>query len=133
MKNWTSGPGGEIVRQYRSVLSENRTRRVRLLGRKCRPEIHKTFLGHELLMGRTRLQCPDLPTARYLKIFAEMGCREIALPYDPTVTAALVPGLEQLVMDLKEECAGSERLRSVYRSLRSRLRELELAEPTGKE
>jgi len=33
-------------------------------------------------------------TARYLKLFTELGCHSIRLPYDPTLTAEILPGLE---------------------------------------
>ena len=36
-------------------------------------------------------------TARYLKLFTELGSRTIRLPYDPTVTANLIPQFEQSV------------------------------------
>ena len=41
-----------------------------------------------------RVPCPDLVTARYLKLFTELGCRSIKLPYDPTVTDRIIPELE---------------------------------------
>ena len=53
-----------------------------LLGRKCKPQILYTFLGFELKMDRTRLSCPDMSTARYLRIFAEIGMKQVKLPYD---------------------------------------------------
>lgn len=28
--------------------------------------------------------CPDLPTARYLSVFARAGCEAVAIPYDIT-------------------------------------------------
>ena len=121
MKGRNSELAEEILRIYRSGTSDSRTRRVRLLGRKCEPVILKTFLGYELQMSRTRLNCPDLATARYLKIFAEMGCAGIEIPYDPTVTADIIPHLEELAAGLKEACADSNQLRSVYRSLRRKL------------
>ena len=46
--------------------------------------IQHTLLGVELKLGRKRLLCPDLATARYLSIFARIGCKDVALPYDIT-------------------------------------------------
>lgn len=48
------------------------------------PEIQHTLLGIELKVGRRRMLCPDLATARYLAVFARAGCNEIAIPYDIT-------------------------------------------------
>ena len=41
-----------------------------------------TLLGVELKIGRRRLLCPDLATARYLNVFARLGVDLIAVPYD---------------------------------------------------
>lgn len=121
MKVRNSELAEELLRIYRSGTDDSKTRRVRLLGRKCEPVILKTFLGYELQMRRTRLNCPDLATARYLKIFAEIGCAGIEVPYDPTVTAEILPRLEELAAELKEACTDSSQLRSEYRALRRKL------------
>lgn len=46
------------------------------------PEIHHTLLGIELKVGRRRMLCPDLATARYLAVFARLGCKAVAIPYE---------------------------------------------------
>ena len=56
--------------------------------------IQHTLLGVELKVGRRRLLCPDLATARYLSIFARSGCADVALPYDITKTSHLADELE---------------------------------------
>jgi hypothetical protein len=48
----------------------------------------------ELKVGKIRLACPDLSTARFLLIFARIGCRDVALPYDITKIPALADELE---------------------------------------
>ena len=83
-----------LVEAYCSRVLALRTRVVRLPGRKCRSQILFTFLGYELKAGRRRLTCPDLETARYLRVFAELGMSEVRIPYDPTQTADLLPVLE---------------------------------------
>jgi hypothetical protein len=55
----------------------------------------KTFLWYELQLGRKRITCPDLITARYLRIFAELGVRTIQIPYNPARTASILPDLEE--------------------------------------
>jgi hypothetical protein len=56
--------------------------------------IQHTLLGVELKIGRRRLLCPDLATARYLSIFARAGCANVAVPYDITKTSQLADELE---------------------------------------
>ena len=57
-------------------------------------EVQHTLLGVELKVGRRRLSCPDLATARYLSIFARAGCSSIAVPYDITKISHLADQLE---------------------------------------
>jgi hypothetical protein len=58
------------------------------------PEIHHTLLGIELKIGRRRMLCPDLATARYLAVFARAGCAAVAIPYDITRISHLADELE---------------------------------------
>lgn len=76
------------------------TRTIRLLGKKCSAQIMYTFLGFEVKAGRKRIHCPDIVTARYLKVFSELGCRSIRLPYDPTRTAQIVPQFEAMMDEI---------------------------------
>src|SRR6185503_9889825 len=57
-------------------------------------EVQHTLLGVELKMGRRRLLCPDLATARYLAVFARAGCQDVAVPYDITKISRLADDLE---------------------------------------
>ena len=56
--------------------------------------IQHTLLGVELKVGRKRLLCPDLATARYLSVFARTGCKDVAVPYDITKISQLADELE---------------------------------------
>ena len=58
------------------------------------PEIQHTLLGTELKVGRQRLLCPDLATARYLSVFARIGCPAVAIPYDITKVSHTADELE---------------------------------------
>lgn len=58
------------------------------------PEIQHTLLGIELKVGRQRMLCPDLATARYLAVFARAGCAAVAIPYDITKISHLADELE---------------------------------------
>lgn len=71
---------------YRDRIRRLRTRSYNFpgLGGKSRVEIQHTLLGVELKVGKKRLLCPDLATARYLAVFARLGCKQVAVPYDIT-------------------------------------------------
>src|SRR5690606_18750554 len=58
------------------------------------PEILHTLLGVELKIGRRRIACPDLSTARYLRVFARLGCRKFAILYDISRIPAAADELE---------------------------------------
>ena len=111
---------------YSREVDRQRTRLVALPGRKCTPRIVYTFLGFELKAGRKRIACPDMGTARYLKIFAEIGMPSIRIPYDPTQTGRLLPELEGCLEKIKEllleeglhKAQHQRRLRRIYREIR---------------
>jgi len=69
---------------YRVKVRPQRTRAYLLEVRNPEnsPDILHTLLGIELKIGKRRVTCPDLATARYLRVFARLGCREFAVPYD---------------------------------------------------
>lgn len=58
------------------------------------PAILTTLLGIELKVVRHRFACPDMATARYMLIFARLGCREAAIPYDITQIPGIADRLE---------------------------------------
>lgn len=92
---------GGIVAIYRDEVLSNKTRTIRLLGMKSPAKINQTLLGYEVQARHKRILCPDLVTARYLKLFSELGCRSIRLPYDPTLTARLIPVLESAYQSIQ--------------------------------
>jgi hypothetical protein len=69
---------------YQTLVLSSRSRQYQLDAEKRggTPEIMHTLLGIELKIGRRRLICPDLATARYLSVFAHVGVDLIAIPYD---------------------------------------------------
>jgi hypothetical protein len=119
---------------YRDRIRPDRTRRYELpapaaSSRPVRIEIMHTLLGIELKIGRRRLMCPDLSTARYLSVFARLGVTTVAVPYDITRVARLADDLESawfrmqmLAEDLLGE-AGDRRLTRLIRQLIGRERE----------
>lgn len=81
---------------YRSKVRTQRTRahRLEINQRENRAIIQHTLLGVELKVGNQRFSCPDLSTARYLQIFARLGCQAVAVPYDITKISTLADELE---------------------------------------
>ena len=96
--------------------------------------IDYTLLGIELQVGKRRFACPDLASARYMRVFARIGCRDFAIPYDITQISGFADELEAswqrtdlLINELTT--ATSPRSRSaartkVIRGIRDQLREI---------
>src|SRR5216110_455628 len=83
-------------RIYSERILKMRTRAYELdsLRTGATPDIHHTLLGIELKVGRRRMLCPDLATARYLAVFARLSCRRVAIPYDITRISHVADELE---------------------------------------
>ena len=92
-----------LVDIYQQKVLSQPSRTISLLGRKNPTTILYTLLGYEVKSSYKRIQCPDLATARYVRLFSELGCHSIQLPYDPTLTAELIPELEAAVNDLTQQ------------------------------
>ena len=112
---------------YRERILRLRTRSYHFeaVNPKARIVIQHTLLGVELKVGRRRLLCPDLATARYLSVFARLGCGAVAVPYDITKISHLADELESSwyrMLLLVEQEARTESTR-----FRGRLRGLLLA------
>lgn len=85
-----------LPRIYRERILQMRTRSYEfpVLNRPAEPEIQHTLLGIELKLGRRRLLCPDLATARYLAVFARVGSGAVAIPYDITRISLVADEME---------------------------------------
>jgi hypothetical protein len=85
-----------LPRVYRERVRALRTRSYRLpaASDESQVRVQHTLLGVELKVGRRRLSCPDLATARYLSVFARAGCAQVAVPYDITKISRLADDLE---------------------------------------
>src|SRR5580765_1021615 len=81
---------------YREKVRSQRTRsyHLEIPVRENRAEIQYTLLGIELKVGKHRFACPDLATARYLRVFARIGCRDFAVPYDISLISGIADELE---------------------------------------
>jgi hypothetical protein len=86
-----------LPRIYRERILPMRTRSHQLHAAataKADVDIQHTLLGVELKIGRHRMSCPDLATARYLAVFARAGCTDVAVPYDISRISRLADELE---------------------------------------
>lgn len=81
---------------YEEKIRPERTRSVTLNipKKENSPKILHTLLGVELQIGKVRISCPDLSTARYMRVFARIGVGEFAIPYDITKLSAIADELE---------------------------------------
>jgi hypothetical protein len=109
-----------LARLYRErvLLLRTRAHPVPIATKNARVEVQHTLLGIELQVGRRRMSCPDLATARYLSVFARVGCTNVAVPYDITKISPLADELESswhrmllLVEHLTEGRSGAFRSR----------------------
>jgi hypothetical protein len=118
-----------LPRIYRERILPMRTRSHHLnlnSKRAADVEIQHTLLGVELKVGRHRMTCPDLATARYLAVFARANCPDVAVPYDISRISGLADELESAwhrMLSLVEHAASG---RSA--ATRSRLRNLLIQE-----
>jgi len=85
-----------LPRIYRERILKMRTRSYQfpMLPKNPVPAIHHTLLGIELKVGRRRMLCPDLATARYLAVFARVDCDAVAIPYDITELSQIADEVE---------------------------------------
>lgn len=81
---------------YRDKVRSLRTRSLQMNvpERENVPEISHTLLGIELKVGKLRIATPDLATSRFLCVFARVGCREVAVPYDISKISGIADILE---------------------------------------
>ena len=120
-----------IADLYREKVRSQRTRSLHLdvPERENVPEILHTLLGIELKIGRRRLACPDLATARYLRVFARLGVRDVAVPYDITRISVIADELEtawqKMILLLREKGRETGRDRSaLVRKLRAEINDI---------
>jgi len=81
---------------YEARVRSDRTRSydLKVPKKENAAEIQYTLLGIELKVGRRRFACPDLATARYLRVFARLGCSSFAVPYDISRISPIADELE---------------------------------------
>ena len=113
-----------LPRIYRERVLRLRTRSYHFenLSPKATISIQHTLLGVELKIGRRRLLCPDLATARYLSVFARAACKDVAVPYDITKISHLADELESSWFRML--LLADEQTKDVRGNTRTRLRGL---------
>ena len=97
-----------LPRIYETKVRSTRTRSLSIdvPSRENNVTVEYTLLGIEVKVGKSRFASPDLATARYMRIFARLGCGEFAIPYDITKISPLADELEtswQRILLLIEE------------------------------
>ena len=110
---------------YEKKIRTQRTRAVSIdvPERENKAHIQYTLLGIELQVGKRRFPCPDLAAARYMRVFARVGCREFAIPYDITKISVAADELEtawQRSLLMLDKAAGLRSSRSLSQ-LRAKL------------
>lgn len=113
-----------IPRIYRERILSQRTRSHELPvmpgQRAARVTVQHTLLGVELKIGKRRMFCPDLATARYLAVFARAGSASAAVPHNITKISRLADELEtswERMMLLAAEGSANPALRSRVQNL----------------
>src|SRR5215471_19324338 len=108
---------------YRDRIRAMRTRSYQMNApaKNVAVEVMHTLLGIELKIGKRRLLCPDLATARYLSVFARLALPEVAVPYDITQISRLADDLEsswyRMLMLVEHLAVGqSDRFRNKVRA-----------------
>ena len=113
---------------YRNNVRSTRTRSLamNITERENAPEIMHTLLGIELKVGKLRLPMPDLATARYIRVFARLGCRQVAVPYDISKMSGIADLLETgwQRMNLLLEGATTRKRNSVMKTIRKTIAEI---------
>ena len=113
---------------YKNKVRSQRTRsyHLEIPVRQNQAEIQYTLLGIELKVGKRRFACPDLATARYLRVFARMGCRDFAILYDISRISGVADDLETawqrtLVLTQARAPGNAKSLGSVIKAIRSEI------------
>jgi hypothetical protein len=113
-----------VAQIYQQQVRPLRTRRFALNAptKETTTEVFHTLLGIELKIGKRRLICPDLATARFLAVFARFGIQEVAVPYEITRISHLADQLEsawfKMIMMIEPATSGlSVRMKNKVRRL----------------
>ncbi len=81
---------------YREKIRTQRTRShfLDIQEKENAVEIQYSLLGIEMKVRNMSFACPELSTARYLRVFARLGIRDFAIPYDISRISGIADELE---------------------------------------
>ncbi|MDH3493236.1 MAG: hypothetical protein OEM82_06765 [Acidobacteriota bacterium] len=121
---------------YESRVRTRKTRSfaIDLPQKENKIDIVHTLLGIQLKARGKLIACPDLATARYLRVFARFGCGNVAVPYDITKISHIADELESAwhtsLLILERETAGESaqlkgrRRGSLLKAMRTEIEDL---------
>ena len=123
-----------LPRVYEHKVRSQRTRahHLDIPKRENSPHIQYTLLGIELKVGRRRFACPDLATARFLRVFARIGCTDFPVPYDISQISGIADELEtawQRALLLAEETLESNAQAAIVKTMRDEIARIGPGEP----
>ncbi|MDQ6786252.1 MAG: hypothetical protein M3033_05465 [Acidobacteriota bacterium] len=89
-------PFGDLYNEL--VLTRKDLKEVELFGTVCprETEIAADLFGLKIVFGKHQIDCDTELEARFLRIFAELGWREVKMPRDEKYLAKILPEIEAL-------------------------------------
>ena len=95
-------PAPNIVDIYKDIIEKNKNlKKIKLHGKKGKYFISKTLFGYMLEKSSFKIPCKDINEAKYLKIFSEIGIKEIYIP--EITTKEMVKELESKFLEVENK------------------------------
>jgi len=93
---------GEFYKEKVLILSVNQLKSVELPDKNGKVNIVKDLFGWKLISGKNIMECSSEEEARYLKVFIEIGLKNVMLPKDHKYLMAILQDLEKLKLKTDE-------------------------------
>jgi len=87
---------GQFYREEILSLPAERLVLVQLPPNGEEARVKQELFGWTLVVGKNRLECRSEEEARYLKVFADAGMREVYVPKDDETLQGILPSLERI-------------------------------------
>ena len=84
---------GEFYKEKVLILSVNQLKSVELPDKNGKVNIVKDLFGWKLISGKNIMECSSEEEARYLKVFIEIGLKNVMLPKDHKYLMAILQDL----------------------------------------
>lgn len=136
-------PFGDLYNEL--ILTQKKLREVELPGSVCpgETELEKDLFGWKIIYGKHQIDCRSELEARLLRVFVELGWREVKVPLDETRIAEILPAFESLkeradrLYREREKTIFSRKLRrevkmKFYRKISKTLAEYQASKPKSK-